>query len=118
MGWRGRRVGRETVREGNGLGEGNGFVEGDGLGKGDGFGEGDEFRKEGREGKGGEGGEERGGEGKGWEGKARERNERKAEDKIWLRLCECAQTDRYADTQAHKSENSISACFTPFTWRI
>jgi len=27
---------------------------------------------------------------------------------------ECAQTH----TQTHKSENSISASFTPFTWRI
>ena len=52
---------------------------------------------------------ERGGEGKGREGKGR-----KAEDKIWLRLCGCAQTHG----QTHKSENSISASFTPFTWRI
>ena len=27
---------------------------------------------------------------------------------------ECAQTD----TQTHRSENHISASFTPFTWRI
>jgi len=34
----------------------------------------------------------------------------------WMPFTECAQTDTH--TQTHKSENSISASFTPFTWRI
>jgi len=32
----------------------------------------------------------------------------------WMFFAECAQTERQTD----KSENSISASFTPFTWRI
>ena len=31
---------------------------------------------------------------------------------------ECAQTHTQTDRQTDKSENSISASFTPFTWRI
>ena len=46
-----------------------------------------------------------------------EREGRKAEDKIFLLLCECAHTHGQTDRQTHRSENSISASFTPFNWR-
>jgi len=64
------------------VGDGDGFGEGDGLGKGHGFRKGGEGRAR----------EERGREGKG----------RKAEDKICLRLCECAQTDTRTDRQTDR----------------
>ena len=118
MGWRGRRVGRETVREGNGLGEGNGFGEGDGLGKGDGFGEGDEFRKEGREGKGGEGGEERGGEGKGRDGKRKQGDgtERKEGGRQNLAIYAYVSADRQTDTQTHR-HTKVKTVYPPVSLR-
>jgi len=77
------------------VGDGDGFGEGDGLGKGHGF-------RKGREG--------RAREEKGREGREGKRKTKSGYDYV--------SAHRQTHGQTHKSENSIFASFTPFTWRI